>query len=79
MSDGDRYQVCGCCGTEFLERAMRRMTASGIYYCVRCADDDPDDEPAPLEPTDVIGPPPADDREENELADRRHDLGGEGG
>lgn len=42
-------------------------------------DDDAPDDPTPLEPTDVIGPPPADDREQNEPADRRHDLGGEGG
>lgn len=49
MSDGDTYDVCCCCGTERLQRAMIRQTASGIYFCVRCdeinrADGDPNDE-----------------------------------
>lgn len=49
-------------------------------------DDDPDDDnddapddPTADEPTEVIGPPAGDDREQQELADRRHDPGGEGG
>lgn len=38
MSDGDHYDVCSCCGTEYLQRAMIRQTASGIYFCQRCDD-----------------------------------------
>lgn len=46
--------------------------------------DEPDDptpleEPSPIEPREAhYGDPAADDRQADGLADRRHDLGGEG-
>lgn len=39
MSDGDHYDVCCSCGTERLQRAMRQVTQSGLFMCLRCHDD----------------------------------------
>lgn len=36
MSDGGTYDVCCSCGTERLQRAMRQVTASGLFMCLRC-------------------------------------------
>jgi len=36
MGDGDTYDVCCCCGTEKLQRAMIQKTASGLFMCQRC-------------------------------------------
>ena len=44
MCDGDVLDVCCCCGTEKLQRAMRQKTASGLFMCLRCDEMDyPDD------------------------------------
>jgi hypothetical protein len=40
MEDGDKYELCGTCGTEFLQRTMRQVTTSGIFLCLRCYDED---------------------------------------
>lgn len=51
MGDGDNYQVCCTCGTEFLQRTMREA-ARDLWQCARCWDldhrrpgeeDEPDD------------------------------------
>lgn len=34
--DGDQLDVCCCCGTEYLVRAMYEVTASGLMMCRRC-------------------------------------------
>lgn len=36
MSDGDDYETCSNCGTEFLRRTMRCIVNPAIWQCVRC-------------------------------------------
>ena len=38
MPDGDAYDVCCCCGTEYLVRAMRAVTVGPppLFMCLRC-------------------------------------------
>ena len=45
MSDGDSYEVCANCGTEFLQRSMTKVTSCGLYQCQRCwrRDNEPQD------------------------------------
>ena len=45
MRDGDQYECCCNCGTEYLIRGMYEV-ATGIYQCARCwrIDNDLDDE-----------------------------------
>lgn len=49
MSDGDTYDVCCCCGTERLQRAMRQVTASGLFMCQRCDEMDNHDAGMPYD------------------------------
>jgi hypothetical protein len=37
MRDGDTYQVCCTCGTEFLQRTMCEA-ARDLWQCARCFD-----------------------------------------
>ena len=41
MSDGDHYDFCCSCGTEFLVRTMHQVTSqqSCLFMCVRCLTD----------------------------------------
>ena len=38
MGDGDHYDTCCCCGTEYLARAMHQQTygPNPIFMCERC-------------------------------------------
>jgi len=44
VSDGDKIDFCGKCGKEFVQRSGMQVTATGIFLCIKCYDEDRDDD-----------------------------------